>query len=215
MERLVRRLVAATALLLVVGVSGSAGAASYSPSSYQAAGSGFQDQGGNIMTWNEATISIPPEPTWTAPGQEVSGWLLGTAPGVVGSQNWNQVGWVNYGTGAPLLYTETNDQGNDSVSTFATLAWGSSVNVAISCDTGTGIWQDFWQPPGTTGWTIINTQWTYVDCNTAEMEWADERYSNGAATFPQVAPESITNLFSDVTGDEYYPTSTTQTSWDS
>lgn len=209
--RLVRFAVGAVVALLVLALLPLTASASTPP--YQWIGSQFanfpQTTPSQVMTWEQGTISIPAPPTWTANGQEVSGWFMGSA-----FSNYHQVGWVSY-QGKPQLYEETGANGasyNDSY--FATLSWNSSINVALSCDLETGIWQDWWQPPGTTGWTLLDTQWTLVPCDSSTWSWQFERYSAGASTFPSVGPMSITNVFADVTGAEYYPAPVyTGTAW--
>lgn len=174
-------------------------------------GPAFLSSPSSVMTWEQATITLPAtEPTWAANQQETSAWLLADPnPSNPANDlgNWNQVGWVSYGPGSPpYLYEETNVDGVDVPQAFGpALQWGDTINVALSCDTSTGIWQDWGSHNATSGLTLLATEWTMVPCNTAQWFAAFERFSNGAATFPIVGAESITNLFADVMGDEYRP----------
>lgn len=162
------------------------------------------DPSENVMTWDQATITLPTEPTWSAPGQEASGWLMGHLDDLA---NWNQVGWVSYGPGqAPEIYEETSVNGNDVAQYFGDLQWGQTLYVALSCDMGTGIWQD-WASTTPNDLSLVSTQWTMTPCNSAVWTASMERFDAGASTFPSVGPESITNQFADLSGDEYFPSS--------
>lgn len=201
-----RILMAGAGLGLALGLgSGVAGASNVNLDDYAfVTGAQFaSDPLGNVMTWQQATITLPAQPTWTADGQEVSGWLMGGRDDNVDTGNWNQVGWVSYG-GAPEIYEETSVNGNDVAQYFGDLQWGQTLYVALSCDTGTGIWQDF---ASTTpnDLKLVSTQWTMDPCDDAVWTAAMERFDNGAPSFPSIGPESITNRFADLMGDDDYP----------
>lgn len=181
------------------------------PGHYEWNGTGFQNSLTNgELIWEQGTISLPAEPKWTAPGQEVSGWFMGSR----GSDNWNQVGWISYGGDGPYLFESTGVNGSYENKYFDTLAWGSTVNVALSCDLDTGVWQD-WVADPSGGWKLEDTEWTLIPCDTAYLSAQFERYSGPtSSTFPVVEPASISNILGDLTGASYYPAAaSTDPSW--